>query len=546
MYSFSTSSSVAAADSESPSKKTSSKSKRRPKRSVPISGLNLSKTANSAVDGSFLLTDEGKDFGAFTAAEALNESTARNQYSDILVQLQAQNQGANVSLFYKQNGGVVATRGQGAHIFQDPQFSRTGNKAPFLDIANNVAGVGHSHPLVVQASVAEMTNIQTNARFLHPKRTAYVSKLLTTLPSTLDTFFFCNSGSEANDLALRIAKAYAKSKKRGGKPVPKFPDDVVVLDVAYHGHTQAVVDISPYKWRQCTDGENYHKEHIHVVSMPDTYRGPHRGHTEASGKKYAKEVAAVIKKLGGGVGAFIHESVMGCGGQIVMPPAYLQTVYDTVRRHGGIVIADEVQTGFARSGSHFWMFESYDVVPDIVTMGKPMGNGYPMAGVAVGREIANAFSDSGIEYFNTYAGNSVACAIGDAVLEAIELDKLQQNAFEIGKELRSRLLELQSRYPCMGDVRGVGLFLGVEFIKTDTGTEGADGNVASADILPNGELCKFVVDFLRYKRIIASRDGPDGNVLKIKPPLVFSQDNVNQLMTTLEEAISVAVKSGRF
>lgn len=169
-----------------------------------------------------------------------------------------------------------------------------------------------------------------------------------------------------------------------------------------------------------------------------------------------------------------------------------------------------------------------------------------MAGVAVGREIANAFSDSGIEYFNTYAGNSVACAIGDAVLEAIDLDKLQQNAFDIGKELRSQLLELQSRYPCMGDVRGVGLFLGVEFIKTDASAEGAEGNEASSDIVPNGALCKFVVDYLRYKRIIASRDGPDGNVLKIKPPLVFSQENVNQLMTTLEEAISVAVESGRF
>lgn len=170
-----------------------------------------------------------------------------------------------------------------------------------------------------------------------------------------------------------------------------------------------------------------------------------------------------------------------------------------------------------------------------------------MAGVAVRRDIAKAFSNSGIEYFNTFAGNSVACAIGDAVLEAIEQDRLQQNALEVGGELRSRLVELQRKFPCMGDVRGIGLFLGVEFIKPAAGGAAAevdsDGNPV---IVPNGALCKFVVDYMRYQRIITSRDGPDGSVLKLKPPLVFSHANVDQLMASLEEALTVAEQSGKF
>jgi ethanolamine-phosphate phospho-lyase len=175
-----------------------------------------------------------------------------------------------------------------------------------------------------------------------------------------------------------------------------------------------------------------------------------------------------------------------------------------------------------------------------------------MAGVAVRRDIAEAFSSSGIEYFNTYAGNSVACAIGDAVLEAIEQDGLQQNALEVGTELLARLQALQTKFPCMGDVRGKGLFLGVEFVKcrprSDVGGAQAQegGDMMGTDIVPDGALCKFVVDYLRYQRIITSRDGPDGNVLKLKPPLVFSLANVDQLMTSLEEALAVAVKSGKF
>lgn len=311
------------------------------------SGINMSKTLSQS-KGSFLLVEEGnKNQPILSAEEVLKESKERNQYSEILVQLQKQNQGQNISVFYKQNGGVVATRGAGAFIFQDPIFSRTGKKTPFLDVANNVAGIGHSHPLVTQAGVAELANIQTNARFLHPKRTEYVSRLLTTLPPSLDTFYFTNSGSEANDLALRMAKQYAKRTKVA------YPNDVICLDVAYHGHTQAAVDISPYKWRQCTDGTNYHKENVHVVSMPDTFRGPYKGFNETSGEKYAKEVEQVIELLGGGVGAFIHESIMGCGGQIVMPPKYLDIVYKLIRKNGGLCIADEVQTGFGRSGKKF-------------------------------------------------------------------------------------------------------------------------------------------------------------------------------------------------
>lgn len=187
---------------------------------------------------------------------------------------------------------------------------------------------------------------------------------------------------------------------------------------------------------------------------------------------------------------------------------------------------------------NFWMFEDYGVVPDIVTMGKPMGNGYPMGGVACKREVAEAFADSGIEYFNTYAGNSVACAIGWAVLEAIEQDDLQRNALEIGTFLADELYKLKKKYKSIGDVRGKGLFLGVEFIVR--GTEKEDV------IVPNGRLCKFVVDYMRYERIISSRDGPDGNILKLKPPLVFCESDVMRLISSLERAVKVAEESGKF
>lgn len=241
----------------------------------------------------------------------------------------------------------------------------------------------------------------------------------------------------------------------------------------------------------------------------------------------------------GGIGVFIAESIVGCGGQIVLPPTYLQNVYAVVRKAGGVCIADEVQTGFARSGTHYWAFEAYGVVPDIVTVGKPMGNGYPVAAVIVRREIAESFAASGIEYFNTYGGNSVACSIGKAVMDVIEEKKLQKNALKIGKAFQVKMKSLQKKFDWIGDVRGMGLFQGVEFIKT-----GKDQDPLHPE--PHPDLTKFVVDFLKYENVIISRDGPDENVIKLKPPLVFGRKHVEVLVNALERALSAAAESGRF
>jgi 4-aminobutyrate aminotransferase-like enzyme len=419
-------------------------------------------------------------------------------------------------MFFKADGGVAATRGSGCSIFEP-------DGTEYLDCANNVAGCGHSHSTVVAAGVAELQNIQTNGRFLHPLREKYVSRLLETLPEELDTLYLTNSGSEANDLALRMARAYSTSPN---------PEDVICIDAAYHGHTQSLVNISPYKWRQCDNGRagEYHKEGVHIVSVPDTFRGPYQ-----SGQEYADEVKYIVSATGG-VGAFIHESIMGCGGQIVMPDGYLPEAYKAVRDAGGLVIADEVQTGFGRAGNHFWQFQEYGVVPDIVTMGKPMGNGYPIGAVAVRREVAEAFASSGIEYFNTFGGNSVACAIADGVLDAIEQDGMQNNAKVVGGYLADRmnnLKKLKGAGEWVGDVRGHGLFQGIEFVQ-------------KSSLVPHEKLCRFVVDYLKYEKIITSRDGPDGNVLKIKPPLVFSLDNVDRLVNGIESALIAADESGCF
>ena len=226
----------------------------------------------------------------------------------------------------------------------------------------------------------------------------------------------------------------------------------------------------------------------------------------------------------------------------MMPDGYLPAAYDLVRSSGGCVIADEVQTGFGRAGTSFWQFQHYGVTPDIVTMGKPMGNGYPIGAVACRREVADRFAASGIEYFNTYGGNSVACAVGNAVLDAIEQDGLQENARVVGEYLSKRLcslMELPSVGDWIGDVRGHGLFQGIEIVKKRT-------DLIGNAIIPHEKLCRYVVDFLKYERVIVSRDGPDGNVIKIKPPLVFSKDNVDTLVNGMKQALIEAEKTGYF
>jgi 4-aminobutyrate aminotransferase-like enzyme len=260
--------------------------------------------------------------------------------------------------------------------------------------------------------------------------------------------------------------------------------------------------------------------------MPDPYRGPYKGYD--TGLAYAAHVAQIIENLENGnrsPAAFIGESLLGCGGQIVLPDGYLQAVYGQVRAAGGVCIADEVQVGFGRVGSHFWGFEAQGVVPDIVTLGKPIGNGHPLAAVITTRAVADSFAN-GMEYFNTFGGNPVSCAVGAAVLDVIEQEKLQANAQQVGGRLRAGLRALQEKYPLIGDVRGMGLFIGVELVKDRETLE------------PAAWEASYIIERMKAHGILLSTDGPLHNVLKLKPPLVFTEENADFLVETLDKVLA--------
>jgi len=301
---------------------------------------------------------------------------------------------------------------------------------------------------------------------------------------------------------------------------------MIVIENAYHGHTQSLIDISPYK--HDAEGGKGAPPTTHKVTMPDLYRGVYKAADPAAGEKYAAEVAEVIRKLEGAgkkPAGFIGEPLLGCGGQIVLPDGYFQAVYEAVRSAGGVCLADEVQVGFGRVGTHMWGFETQGVVPDIVTMGKPMGNGHPLAAVVTTPEIAAAF-DNGMEYFNTFGGNPVSCAVGLAVLEVIQKETLQAKALEVGNAFTEGLRELQEKYVLIGDVRGSGLFIGVELVKDRETLE-----PATAD-------AHVIIQKMKEQGILLSTDGPFENVIKIKPPLVFTKENADEVVTTLDEVLS--------
>ncbi|MDE2833634.1 MAG: aminotransferase class III-fold pyridoxal phosphate-dependent enzyme [Bacteroidota bacterium] len=407
--------------------------------------------------------------------------------------------GPNLSMSYRKPLHIV--RGYRQYLY-DADGRR------YLDAVNNVPHVGHSHPTVVRAARRQMPILNTNTRYLHRSLGDYASRLTATMPDPLQVCFFVNSGSEANDLALRLAYAYTQRRH------------IVVLDGAYHGHLSALIDISPYKFKG--PGGEGSPAHVHVAALPDMYRGPHRGQDAAS--RYAAEVTRIVNDHPDRIAAFISESMLGCGGQVELPQGYLQSVYTTVRKAGGICIADEVQVGFGRLGTHFWGFETQHVVPDIVVLGKPMGNGHPLAGVVTTPAIAQAF-DNGMEFFSTFGGNSVSVTVGMAVLDVIAEERLQHHALQTGDYLMRSLRQLQERFAIIGDVRGRGLFVGIELV-TDRSTR-----------TPAAEEAGYVANRLAELGVLVSTDGPDNNVIKIKPPLVFDQDDADELVTQLERVL---------
>ncbi|XP_019730315.1 5-phosphohydroxy-L-lysine phospho-lyase isoform X2 [Hippocampus comes] len=361
-----------------------------------------------------------------------------------------------------------------------------------------------------------MDLLNTNTRFLHDNLVLYADRLAATLPERLSVFYFVNSGSEANDLALRLAQQYTQH------------EDVIVLDHAYHGHLMSLIDISPYKFRKL----NGQKEWVHVAPLPDTYRGIYKEDEPNPGQSYADTVKDLIEEVhrkGRKISAFFAESMPSVGGQIILPEGYSTKVAEYVRSAGGVFVADEVQTGFGRVGSHFWAFQMQgtDFCPDIVTMGKPMGNGHPIACVVTTVEIARAFTANGVEYFNTFGGNPVSCAIGLAVLDVIEKEDLKGNAKRVGAHLKDLFNRLKSQHELIGDVRGAGLFVGVELVE--------DRELRT----PATKAAAQVVKRLKMEdRICVSTDGPWENVLKFKPPMCFNMEDAELVVHCIDRILT--------
>jgi 4-aminobutyrate aminotransferase-like enzyme/Ser/Thr protein kinase RdoA (MazF antagonist) len=422
----------------------------------------------------------------------------KNNTNDEVIDYRKRHLGKSLSLQY--DVPIKMVRGAGPYL-----IDQHGRK--YLDTVNNVAHVGHEHPAVVRAGQEQMALLNTNSRYLHDNINELAKELLATLPPELSVLHFVNSGSEANELALRMVKAATGE------------GDIIASEVGYHGNTNATVDISSYKFDR--KGGQGAPGHTQIFPLPDAFRGKYRG--ENTGEHYAKEVQKKIEAVHAkdrGVAALIVEPIISCGGQIELPEDFLAQAYGYVRAAGGLCISDEVQVGCGRVGKTFWGFQLHAVVPDIVTIGKPLGNGHPLAAVACTQEVAKKFAN-GMEYFNTFGGNPVSCAIGAAVLRTVKREKLQEHALRVGEFLKSGLKDLAQDFPIIGDVRGQGLFLGFELV--------------DSEMNPLGEQADYLANRMKDYGILMSTDGPDHNVLKIKPPMVFTQENAEELLFYLRK-----------
>ncbi|MBB6484768.1 aminotransferase class III-fold pyridoxal phosphate-dependent enzyme [Rhizobium lusitanum] len=415
----------------------------------------------------------------------------------------------NLSISYSEP--IKFVRGDGVWLIDN--YGRA-----YLDCFNNVCHLGHAHPDVVEALSRQAGLLNTNTRYLHDNIVEYAERLTATLPEGLSVASFACSGSEANSLMLRMARNHT------GR------NDAIVVDWAYHGTTQELIDLSPYKYKR--KGGKGRPEHVHEAVIPDSYRAPEEWPAEEHGKRFAESVAEQIesmRKKGRAPAFFMAESIPSVAGQVFFPDGYLKEVYAMVRSAGGLCLADEVQVGFGRVGSHWWAFETQGVVPDVVSMGKPIGNGHPMSAIVTTRELADSFNN-GMEYFNTFAGNPVSCAVGLAVLDVIERDKLRENAFNVGNYLLDGFRKMQDRFDIIGDVRGLGLFLGIELV-TDRKTK-----------VPATDLARKINDGARERGILMGTEGPHDNVLKMRPSMIFSQANADHLLDVLSASFEAALR----
>ncbi|MBT3239302.1 MAG: aminotransferase class III-fold pyridoxal phosphate-dependent enzyme [Chloroflexi bacterium] len=423
-----------------------------------------------------------------------------------LVSAREKSIGYSLSLAY--DAPLEIVKGQGQFLFDQ-------NDHAYLDCVNNISHIGHGHPKISEAITKQVSTLNTNTRYLHPLMIEYSERLTATLPDPLSVCFFVNSGSEANELAIRLARIHTDKQ------------DVIVLEDAYHGNAQTLIDLSPYKCEG--PGGKGLASWAHKVIKPDPYAGLHRGNNLDVGKAYAEYVKDICQRLEADntpPALFIVESIQGCGGQIVMPEGYLQAAFEHVRNVGGVTIVDEIQVGMGRVGTHWWAFESQDVVPDIVTIGKPMGNGHPVAAVVTTPEIARSFNN-GMEYFNSFGGNPVSMAVAHAVMDVIEEEGLLARAERVGQYLQEGFNALASEHQEIGDVRGLGMFMGVELVE-DRETR-----------KPATQLAGKVIEKVLEDRILLSVEGPGHNVLKIKPPLQFSEVDADLLLGSVNRALTI-------
>ncbi len=407
------------------------------------------------------------------------------------------------------------TPGNQALFFNDPlhivrgerHYLYTADGTQYLDVYNNVPHVGHANAHVNDAVARQMALVTTNTRYLQEVHLTYAERFLARLPANLTRIIFLNSASEANEVALRLSRAITEAK------------DMIVMEHCYHGMTTGAMDISPYKFDH-PKSMSPKPDWVHVTSQPDPYRGIH-GDDHAG---YLRDLQAILDGLaeqGRKPAGFITECVPSVGGQVVLPPGYLAQAYKMVRAAGGLAIADDVQTSLGRLGDYFWGFEEQGVEPDLAVYGKPLGNGFPLGAVAMTDAVAQAF-EQGPEFFSTFGGSTAACAAGAAVLDVIDGEGLQANAQAMGALLKDGFQALAKRYDVIGDVRGYGLFLGIELVED------------RASKKPGTALASQIKNNLRNRRVLLGTEGPFDNVLKIRPPMTFDAAGADWLLSAIE------------
>lgn len=410
--------------------------------------------------------------------------------------------GPSYRLFYQQPVHLV--RGEGVWLYDSD-----GRK--FLDCYNNVASVGHCHPHVLKALATQASMLNTHTRYLHENVVRYAERLGDTLPGNLSVCMFVCTGTEANDLAFRIARTVTGN------------EGAIVTEEAYHGNSIVVTELSTEEY-PATERPDY----LEAVEAPNPYRGSYRYDEPELGEKYAGFADQAIEKLaerGKRPAMFMCDNIFSSNGILTPPPAYLQGVYRKVRAAGGLIVADEVQSGLCRLGDHMWGFEDSEVIPDIVTMGKPIGDGHPLAAVVTTPEIAEELACK-FHYFNTFGGNPVSAAVGLAVLDVIEGENILQNVNRVGDYLGEGLRVLARQHDLVGDVRGKGLFYGLELVQDQASRK------------PATEEALRVRELLRENGVLLGVASVSDNVIKMRPPMVFSQENADQLLDQLSQALS--------